>query len=91
MDFFSFARNLSNKYRKQLLDTGLDTLKTSSKKVVCKSAEAMGEFIGNKVADAVVKSKNSNIVKQKPLLDEIARNDEEIIIPPENREEILNE
>ena len=61
--FFSFARNLSNKYRKQLLDTGLDTLKHSSRKVVCKAAEAMGEFLGNKFADAVAKSKNNNIVK----------------------------
>ena len=34
--FLSFARNLSNKYRKQLLDTatetGIDALKTDSKK-----------------------------------------------------------
>ena len=30
MDFLSFAK----KYRKQLLDTGLDALKTASKKVV---------------------------------------------------------
>ena len=30
--FLSFARNLSNKYRKQLLDTGLDALKAASKK-----------------------------------------------------------
>ena len=30
--FFSFARNLSNKYKKQLLDTGLGSLKTASKK-----------------------------------------------------------
>ena len=51
----------------------------------------MCEFIANKVADEVAKSKNSNIVKQKPLLDEISRNDEEIIIPPEKREETLNE
>ena len=51
----------------------------------------MGEFIGNKVADAVAKSKNNNIVIQKPLLDEISRNDEEVIILPEKREEILNE
>ena len=31
--FLSFARNLSNKYGKQLMDTKLDALKTSSKKV----------------------------------------------------------
>ena len=30
--FLSFARNPSKKYGKQLLDTGLDHLKTASKK-----------------------------------------------------------
>ena len=30
--FVSFTRNLINKYGKQLLDTGLDALKTGSKK-----------------------------------------------------------
>ena len=30
--FLSFARNLSNKYRKQVLDTRLDPLKTTSKR-----------------------------------------------------------
>ena len=34
-EFLSFAR----KYKKQLLDTGLDSLKTASKKVVHKSSE----------------------------------------------------
>ena len=29
----SFARNLSNTYKKQLLDAGLDPLKTASKNV----------------------------------------------------------
>ena len=42
--FLSFARNLSNKYRKQLLDTAtktrIDALKTDSKKVVNKAVEA---------------------------------------------------
>ena len=85
--FFSFARNLSNKYGKKLLDsatkTRLDALKTPSKKVVHKAAEAIGEFIGNKIADKIVKSK--------PVSDANSRNVEEIIIRPENGEEILNE
>ena len=52
--FLSFVRNLSNKYQRQLLNaatkTGPDPLKTASKKVVHKAAEATGEFIGNKIA-----------------------------------------
>ena len=55
------------------MDTGLDF----SNKVVHKA----GEFIGNKIADAVTKSNYNITEKQKPV--------EEIIIPPEKRDEIL--
>ena len=58
--FLSFAR----KYKKQLLDTGLD----DSKKVVLKA----GEF----------KSNDDSIEKKEPV--------EDIIIPSEKRDEILN-
>ena len=60
------------------MEAGLDSLKTTSKKVVHKA----GEFIGNKIADVVTKSNDDNIVKQEPV--------EQIIIPPEKRDEILN-
>ena len=53
--FLSFTRNISNKYGKQLLDTatktGLDALKSASKKVVHKAAEAIREFIGSNITD----------------------------------------
>ena len=52
--FLSFARNFSNKYRKQLSDTELDALKTASKNVVHK----IGEFLKNKIADASCKCGN---------------------------------
>ena len=58
--FLSFERNLSNKYRKQLLDsatrTGLDVIKTASKKVGHKTADTTGKFIGNKIADKTEKT-----------------------------------
>ena len=54
--FLAFGRNLSNIYGTNLLDTstkrGLDALKTASKKVVYKTAEATRELIGNKIAIA---------------------------------------
>ena len=75
----TFARNLCNKYKRQLLDTGLDSSKTASEKVLHKT----GEVLGNKIAHAVAKSYDDKIVKTKPV--------EEIIIPPKKREEILNE
>ena len=45
--FLSFVR----KYKIQLLDTGLVLLKTALKKVVHK----VGEFLENKITDAVIK------------------------------------
>ena len=55
-EFLSFGRNISNKYGKQLLSTRLNALKTSSKKVIHKAAGATREFIGNTIADKIVKS-----------------------------------
>ena len=67
---------------KQLLDTGLDAVKTASKKVVHKA----GELLGDETADAVTKTNDYKILK----LDENPRNVEEMIIPPEKSDEILN-
>ena len=72
--FLSFAR----KYKKQLLNTGLNAVKTTSENVVYKA----GEFLGNKIADAVTKSSDNKNVKQEPV--------EEIIIPLQKRDEILH-
>ena len=85
--FLLFAASLSNKYGKQLMVTAtereLNALITASRKVVHKTAEATGEFIGSKVSDKIVKPKH--------VPDENSRNAEEIITPPEKGEEILNE
>ena len=61
----------------------MDALKTASKKVVHKATEVTGDFIGNKSADRIVKSK--------PLPAENSIDDEEIINPPEEKGEILNQ
>ena len=65
------------------MDTGLESLKTASKKVVHKACA----FLGNKIEDALTKWNNDKIVK----LDEGSRNVEEIIILPEKRKELLSE
>ena len=44
----SFARNLSNKYGKQLLDTATKTVIYASKKVIHKAAEAKDRCICRK-------------------------------------------
>ena len=77
-------RNLSNKYEKKLMNTaaktGLKAAKTASKKGTHKTAEATGELRGYKIAE--------KIVKPKPVSDENSRNVEEIVIPPEKRQDI---
>ena len=60
---------------------GLDALQITSKKVVYKAAETTGEFIGNKIADIMVKTKS--------VMDKNSRNVEEIVIPPDRRQ-IIN-
>ena len=67
IDFYHLLENT----KELLLDTGLDSLKTASKKVVHKA----GESSENKIADAVTKSNNDKNDKQEPA--------QEIIIPPE--------
>ena len=68
--FLSFAKNmgksLSNKYGQKLLDSAkrstTDAMNTASKRSIQKSAEATGDFIGNKIADKIRKvlKKTSN-------------------------------
>ena len=55
MDFYYLQENI----KKQILDTGLDSLKTASKRVVHRA----GEYLGNKVADAVINSNDDKIAK----------------------------
>ena len=55
--FLPFAKKLGNKYGKKLMDTatkiGIDAAKTTSKRIVQKTAEATGDLIGNKIADKI--------------------------------------
>ena len=55
----------------------------AGKKILTKSAEATGDLIGSKIADKIT----SLTVKNKPQ--EIIE-EEEIIIPPEKRQQILD-
>ena len=86
--FLSFARKLGDRYGKKLIDTatktGIDAAKTASKRVVQKTAEAAGDLIGNKIADKITligKSKEKEKIN-KP---------EEIYIPPEKRQQIIDD
>ena len=53
----NMGKTLSNKYGQKLLDSGkestADAIKTASKTVIQKPAEATGDLIGNKIADKI--------------------------------------
>ena len=80
--FLPLARKCGDKYGKKLMDTatktGIDAAKTASKRVVQKTAEATGDLIGNKIADKI-----TSIGKPKET--------EEIYIPPEKRQQIIDD
>ena len=61
------------------IKTGIDAAKTASKKVVQKTAEATGDLIGYKIADKIT---SIGKPKEKP---------EEIYIPPEKRQQIIED
>ena len=86
--FLSFARKLGNKNGKKLMDTatksGMDAAKTASKRVVQKTAEATGDLIGNKIADKITS-------RGKPKEKEKTKETEEIYIPPEKRQQIIDD
>ena len=102
--FLSFARNmgksLSNKYGQNLFDSAkksfTDAIKTASKSVIQKTAEAAGGLIGNKIADKItsVSKKISNNNKDD---DDDDDDDVELTthkkryISPEERQQIINE
>ena len=103
--FLSFAKKIGDKYGKKLMNTatkvgtskyakkiidttkkqGSEFAKTAGKRIVQKSAEAKEDLIGNKMAD-----KSTSLGKSKSKEKETS-DEEEFIIPPENRQQIIND
>ena len=88
MSFGLLQKNCSNKYGKKLMDTAtkikIDAAKTASKRVVQKTEEVTGDLIGNKIADQITSI-------GKPKEKEKAKEIEEIYIPPEKRQQIIDD
>ena len=82
--FLSFARKFGNKYGKKLMDTatkaGIDSAKTTSKRVVQKTAEATGDLIQIKYPINLIYWANQKTPKKV----------EEIYIPPEKRQQVID-
>ena len=66
------------------IKTEMDAAKTASKKVVQKTAEAIGDLVGNKIADQIT---SIGKPKEKDKTKEI----EEIYIPPEKIQQIIDD
>ena len=66
--FMSFARNLSDKYSKSLMDKGIDVskefAKTAGKKILKKTAKATGDLICNKIANKITSASKNHIMKK---------------------------
>ena len=93
--FMSFARSMSNKYGKNLVDTTKKSatyaIKTASKRATQKTAEATGDLVGNKIADKIT-SVSKKSTKKLPTIDEdvelTAHNKR--YISPKERQQIID-
>ena len=94
MAFCHLQENLQINTVKKLIDTttktGIDAAKTASKRVVQKNAEATGDLTGNKIADKITSVGKSKSKQKKDEVNEMNET-EEIQIPPEKRQQILND
>ena len=106
--FLSFAKSigksLSIKYGQKFFDSAkkftTDLIKTASKRAIQETAEATGNFIGNKIADEI-----TSVSKKKPAMElhskELPNNNNETdaeitthkkrYISPEERQQIIDE
>ena len=88
MAFCHWQQNLVINLVKKLIDTatktGIDAGKTTSKRVVQKTAEAAGDLIENKIADKITAIGK---LKEKEKTNKV----EEIYIPPEKRQQIIDD
>ena len=86
------AKSMKKKYGKKILDNSLsagkDFAKIGGKKVLTERAEATGDLIGNKIADRITKSTRNKAQKED---DRIMEETQEVIIPPEKRDQIIRD
>ena len=86
------VKKYGKKYGNKLLDNNLspgkDFAKIAGEKVLTKSVEATGDMIVNKIADRITKSTRNKAQKED---DKIMEETQEILIPPEKREQIIRD
>ena len=95
------SKSLSNKYGQKLFDRAKtstrDAIKTASKRVIQKTAEATGDLIGNKIPYKIKSVSKRKSTKDLHNNDERKEEDVEITthkkryISPEERQQIIDE
>ena len=83
-----YGKKYGNKLLDNSLSAGKDFAKIAGKKLLTKSPEATGDLIGNKIADRITKSTRNKAQKED---DRIMEETQEILIPPEKREQIIRD
>ena len=78
-----------SKYGKVLKNQGSEFGKIAGKKILTKSVEATGDLIASKIADKITSFKS--IPQEKIESERFPEEEEEIIIPPEKRQPILDD
>ena len=85
----SFARNISDKYSKSLMDKEIDVskkfTKTAGKKIVKETVKATEDLIGNKIADKITSASKKS---HDEVNNEIPK---ERYIYPKERQKIIDE
>ena len=93
----NISKNLSGKYRQELLDhtkqSATDAFKTASKRAIQKTAETTGDLIGINIANRITKVlKNSQQHNSETVTNEHDKEiSKEIYISPEERQEFIDE
>ena len=83
------GKSMKKKYGKKILDNSLSAGKDFAKIAGNEQlVQATGDLIGNKIADRITKSTKNQAQKED---DRIMEETQEIIIPPEKREQIIKD
>ena len=67
--------------------TGIDAVKSASKRLLQKTAEATGDLIGNKIVDKITSAGKSKSKERKDKIKETKK----IYIPPEKTQQIIDD
>ena len=93
----NISKNLSGKYSQKVIDyakqSATDGLKSSSKTLIQKTAEATGDLIGTEIADQIIKiSRNSREFNSETVTNEHDKKiPKERYISPEETQQIIDE